>query len=242
MRIGVIVPSSNTVMEADFHRHLPDDCTLHTARMYLQTTTAASEGAMLEEHLPRAVRDIATAKPDVCIFGCTSAGALRGNDHESAMIERVSSEAKCPVVSVAAAVRAEIQRIGAGSVTVITPYIEELNAFVRDSLEAAGVAVAGIYGLGIVDNFAIASVAPEELWSVARRYYRRHRSDALFISCTNLRALETVERLEVELDVPVITSNGAAVSAVLTILEDVRKRREEDTSALRQYESAHRVL
>jgi maleate isomerase len=229
-------------MEADFHRHLPDHCTLHTARMYLESTTATGEEEMLEEHLPRAVRDLATAKPDACVFGCTSAGALRGNAHESELIERVSSELECPVASVAAAVRAEIQRIGAKSVTVITPYIGELNALVRDSLETAGITVACIHGLGIIDNFAIASVGPEELVRVARRYYRRHRSDALFISCTNLRALETVEELEDELDVPVITSNGAALRAVLTIVDDLRRRHEENRGTLRRYESAHRPL
>lgn len=38
-RVGLIVPSSNTVAEVDFYRRLPAGATLHTARMYLEETT-----------------------------------------------------------------------------------------------------------------------------------------------------------------------------------------------------------
>ena len=38
-RVGLIVPSSNTVAEVDFYRHLPAGATLHTARMFLDDVT-----------------------------------------------------------------------------------------------------------------------------------------------------------------------------------------------------------
>ena len=50
MRIGVLVPSSNTVMENDLHQALPKSrYTVHTARMYLEETTAAAERKMVEK-------------------------------------------------------------------------------------------------------------------------------------------------------------------------------------------------
>ena len=52
-RIGMIVPSSNTVAEVDFYRRLPPDCTLHTARMYLEETTP--EGEAVRERLYREI-------------------------------------------------------------------------------------------------------------------------------------------------------------------------------------------
>ena len=77
-RVGLVVPSPNTVMEADLYRRLPAGATLHTARMYMVETTPEGESAMLDDHLPGAIRDLASARPDVVVFGCTSAGALRG--------------------------------------------------------------------------------------------------------------------------------------------------------------------
>ena len=44
---------------------------------------------MLDEHLPTTAADLATARPDVVVFACTSAGALRGNAYEADLIERL---------------------------------------------------------------------------------------------------------------------------------------------------------
>ena len=37
-RVGLLVPSSDTVMEADLWRRLPSQFTLHVARMYMEST------------------------------------------------------------------------------------------------------------------------------------------------------------------------------------------------------------
>ena len=76
LRIGLIVPSSNTVMEPDFHRHLEPECVVSTARMFLEDVTREAELRMLKEGLTNAVDCIRTTAPDVVVFGCTSAGAL----------------------------------------------------------------------------------------------------------------------------------------------------------------------
>jgi len=89
-RVGLLVPSSNTVMEPDFWRALPPGATLHTGRMYLEETTPEAEGRMLDEHVLPAARDLATARPDLIVFGCTSAGALRGNQYDADLCRRIS--------------------------------------------------------------------------------------------------------------------------------------------------------
>ena len=52
-RVGLLVPSSNTVMEVDLYRNLPPPITLHPARMYLEETTPQGEERMISEELPR---------------------------------------------------------------------------------------------------------------------------------------------------------------------------------------------
>src|SRR3982751_751191 len=121
-RVGLVVPSSNTVMEVDLYRRLPPEVTLHTARMFMVETTPEGESAMLDDYLPGAVRDLASVNPDVVVFGCTSAGALRGNDYEAERIRSRGEQTGAEVVSVAAAVRAAIRRRGARRVGVVTPY------------------------------------------------------------------------------------------------------------------------
>ena len=214
-RIGLIVPSSNTVAEVDFYRRLPPDCTLHTARMYLEETTPEGESVMLDEHLPRATSDLATARPDVTVFACTSAGALRGNEYEVQLIDRIGEQTGAAVFSVAAAVRWAIRAAGCRRVGVITPYVDSLNEKIVRSLEDDGLEVAGINGLGITENFAIAEVEPERIAQFAVECFGGSDIDLLFASCTNFRAFDAREDINQALGVPVVTSNHAALAAVL---------------------------
>jgi maleate cis-trans isomerase len=109
-RIGLLLPSSNTVMEPDLYRSLPaGKATLHTARMYLSETTAAAERAMVGEYLERAVADLATVEPDLVVFGCTSAGALLGADGERALVARIEAATGAAVLTVVDAVQAALR-------------------------------------------------------------------------------------------------------------------------------------
>lgn len=219
VRVGLIVPSSNTVAEADFYRRLPADATLHTARMHLVETTPEGESAMLDEHLPAAIADLASARPDVVVFGCTSAGALRGNAYEAKLIGRIADETGAEAISVAASVRRAILARTSGRVGIVTPYVESLNDKIRESLEADGIEVAAIHGLGITENFTIAEVEPERIARFAQECFKDGGIDLLFASCTNFRAFDARAEIEQALGVPVVTSNHAALEATLDRIE-----------------------
>lgn len=71
LNVALIVPSSNTVMEPDFHRHLGCECVVGTTRIFLEEVTREAEVRMLADGLPKAVELVRTAQPDVVVFGCT---------------------------------------------------------------------------------------------------------------------------------------------------------------------------
>ncbi len=222
-RIGLIVPSSNTVAEVDFYRGVQPSMTVHTARMHLEETTVAGERAMLETYLPQAVADIASARPDVVAFACTSAGALLAAEGEADLIGRLHESCQCPVVSTNDAVGTCIERRSARQVAVITPYVDELNERIRSGLVRRGLDVVKVAGMGMTENFAIARVAPEEIVVFAMESLRGERFDLLFVSCTNLRGLEARPALEARLQVPVVTSNQATLERTLEELEGSRR-------------------
>src|ERR1700722_8838137 len=87
LRIGLIVPSSNTVMEPDFHQHIGRASIVSTTRIFLEDVTRVAEIRMLEDELPKAVELIRTTAPDVVVFGCTSAGALGTLVHDDGIGE-----------------------------------------------------------------------------------------------------------------------------------------------------------
>jgi maleate isomerase len=222
-RLGLMIPSSNTMMETDFIRDLPPGIALHTARMFMVDTTAAGEHRMLDEFALPAARDIGSARPDVVVFGCTSAGALRGNDYDTRLCEQISEITGAPAVSTIASVRDAIQASGADSVGVITPYVDELNERIRASIEADGARVAAIAGLGITDNFEIAEVGADEIVALAERTLgelaRAGQIGLAFASCTNFGAMEARTAIAGQLGIPVITSNQAVLAAAVARLQ-----------------------
>lgn len=218
-RVGLLIPSSNTMMEVDFTRGLPDGVSLHTGRMYMEDTTEAGENRMLDEFALPAARDVGTARPDVIVFGCTSAGALRGNDYDTELCARISEIAGCPAISTIASVRAAIAASGASRVGVFTPYIDLLNQRIAASIEADGVNVVRIAGMGITENFAIAEVTTEQIVDFAVDSLSGAEIDLAFASCTNYGAVAALPALRQRLGVPVISSNQAVLSATISALD-----------------------
>ena len=217
-RIGLMVPSSNTVMEPDFYRHLPQNVALHTARMYLEDVTVASEERMLDEFTMPAAKDLSTIHPHVVVFGCTSAGALRGNEYDRKMCARISEVTKCPVVSVIQSVNEALAATKAKKVLIITPYIDEINERIRRSVEDTGLEVVNIFGLGIVENPAIGQVNIDRIIQFAKEKIQGLNPDCLFFSCTNFRAMEALPQLKESFDLPIVASNQAAFDKALSLL------------------------
>ena len=222
-RLGLMIPSSNTMMEPDFAAGAGPGVSVHTARMYMEDTTAAGENRMLDEFALPAARDLGTARPQVVVFGCTSAGALRGNDYDALLCQQISEVTGAPVVSTIGSVREAIAAAGATRVGVITPYVPELNEKIKASVEADGVTVPRIAGLGITENYAIARVGGAEIVEFAVRELGGLAAsgaiDLVFASCTNFGAMAARAAIAERLGLPVITSNQAVLAAALARLE-----------------------
>ncbi|MBY6538834.1 aspartate/glutamate racemase family protein [Rhodococcus sp. BP-349] len=205
-------------MERDLRRDLHDVADVYSARMFLTEATNAAESRMLDDHLPQAVADLATLYPQMTVFGCTSAGALRGTDYDSALCARISHITDCPTVSTIASVSLALRKATAERVAVLTPYIDEVNEKLEASLTSDGIPVAGIAGLGISDNFLLAGPTPSIIAEHALRLITEAEADHLFISCTNFRAVEALDLIRRATDVPVVTSNSAVAAAIRTRL------------------------
>jgi maleate isomerase len=221
-RIGLIVPSSNTTMEVDFYNHLEPKATVHIARMYLDTTTKEAEEVMVRESTPEAADMIRTLYPHVTVFGCTSGGSLFGMAYDKKIADDISEwTGAAKTVTVLGAVGEKLRQIKAKRIAVFTPYVDELNQTIKGCLEEDGFEVLSIQGMGITVNYDIGVVSPEEILAFAKERFKDPDADALFFSCTNMRAMDAVPILEKEFGKPIVTSNQAAVEAVNQIYRSV---------------------
>ena len=222
LRIGLIVPSSNTVMEPDFHRYLGQECVISTTRIFLETVTREAEVQMLEDDLAKAAELIGTTAPDVVVFGCTSAGALGALAHDDGISDLIAQGSSSQTITVLRAVLTQLRDIGPRKLAVFTPYIKDLTGSIASSLEEAGFPPLKAAGMGIRANLEIGSVTPAQIVSFVESQIAGCTPDCIFLSCTNWRAIEAIEPLQSRLGIPIVSSNRAAINVVRQAAENRR--------------------
>ncbi|MCZ7675412.1 MAG: aspartate/glutamate racemase family protein [Roseovarius sp.] len=224
VRIALIVPSSNTVMENDLHNALPiDRYTVHTDRMYLVETTREAEIRMIEDFARPAAADLGTVDPDLLVFGCTSGGSLFGLEYDARICADLGSLAGCPSLGVVSAAAEALDRAGARRLAVITPYVDDLTRSVATALSGNGRDIVAAHGMGISVNVELADPTPQDIVRFASDRLKEEDFDTVFVSCTNFRALEAKPELEAHFGVPVLTSNSAVIDGIRQRFNDVRQ-------------------
>ena len=99
-------------------------------------------------------------------------------------------------------------------ISVATPYTEEINSLEKRFLEENGFVIQKIKGLGIRDNLKIGEQKPRTVYDLVREVDTAW-NDGVFVSCTNLKTIEVISRLEEDLKKPVVSSNTATLWAML---------------------------
>ncbi|UCE20983.1 MAG: aspartate/glutamate racemase family protein [Candidatus Aminicenantes bacterium] len=213
MKLGIIVPSSNTTMEAEVWKMVSGWSTVHTARMRLREITVDDlekmEGQMLD-----AACSLADAGVDVIGYGCTSGSLFKGKDHDTKIEREIERKTKVPSVATAKAVVEALDSLQINRVCVATPYLDEINERVQKYLEQNKIEVLRILGLGITRNSEVGNQHSDLACELARKAHVPE-AQGIFISCTNFKTIETIGQLEEELKVPVISSNTATLWAMM---------------------------
>ena len=221
VKVGVIIPSSNTTVEREFNRVFDEpNVTVHSARITLKDVTIKGLEEM-EKETERAAMELSTASPDIIAYACTTGSLFKGPKHDVELKERIEKISKIKAIATSGAVVEALKSVNANKILVVTPYIEELNVKEKEFLEAHGFHVLSISGLGIVDNREIGALDPRMAYEAAINSFEKFNSafDALFISCTNWRTFEVIEDTEKQIKKPVISSNSATLWAVLRSLK-----------------------
>jgi len=215
-RLALLIPHTDTTLETDLQRSLTPNWIVHTARMWLDEVGEAAEKRMVDEALPQAIHTLqGINRFDYAVFGCTSASAVYGRPGVTRIEYQLSEALSCPAVTAFGAVLGEMEQRGNPSVALLTPYTPEVNGFMEKSLAQFGIHTVYMDGLGLAADPDIAGVSPEQLLSfVCSRREAIQQAGLLFLSCTNLRALELRDTIAAELNMDVITSNHSILNRI----------------------------
>lgn len=213
-RIGLIVPSNNTVVEQEFRRILPEGITSYATRMR-NTKADVNDLEVMVTHAARGADELSTAEVDVIAFACTAGSLLHGIEWER-MLRRTLEKASggVPCITTSQAVTDAFGHLGLRRIVVATPYIDELNQAETRFFEAGGFEVLDIRGLGIRRAADLGRCYPKDAMDLALRL-PFEKADGIFISCTNFRTIDILSELEERTGKPALSSNLATLWAAL---------------------------
>jgi len=138
-------------------------------------------------------------------YGCTSASAIIGSEKISELIKSGCKTRKVTNPLLAAIEYAK--HIGVRKLALLSPYIEEVNTPLRKAFENKGLSteIFGTFGEGKEEK--VARISEKSIAEAAISLGKNTSIEAVFISCTNLRTFNCLEKISDTIKKPVFSSN-----------------------------------
>ena len=219
-RLGMLTPSSNTVLEpysaALLHDLLPD-VTAHFQRFTVQEI-GLDEAAMnqfADETIVAAAEVLNHARMDVIAWAGTS-GSWRGFDVDAALCDAITERTGVPATTSVQAINEILDRTEPMRVGLVTPYLDEVQAKITSNYAAIGHPIHAERHLQDRGNFSFSDYSDEVVADLVREVVA-DGADAVVVLCTNFRGARCTPQLETETGVPVYDSVSATVWKCLSM-------------------------
>ncbi|MET7400005.1 arylmalonate decarboxylase [Dactylosporangium sp. NPDC005572] len=213
---GVIVPSTNTVVEHDYWTARVPGVAYRAGSMYIPDPTMADDAGFeallvqIRAAVDTAVRDVLTAEPDRLVMGMSAETFWGGVEGNAAFERRLRERTGRPVTTGASSCRAALHALGCRRVAVFSPYQPIADREVGRFFTEAGFAVTAVTGLRCPTATDIARVPDERLRATVAALDGPD-VDAIVQVGTNLSFVALADRLERELGKPVVAINAATL-------------------------------
>ncbi len=208
IRLGMLTPSSNTVLEPMTSAMLAGapEISAHFSRFKVTeiALSDASDQQFEEDEILRAAELLAHARVDVIAWNGTSASWL-GFERDERLCERITTVTGVAACTSVLAFREIFERTGVSRIGLVTPYGKAVQDRIIANWREAGFSCPAEQHCGLQDNYAFAEVSEHDIAGMVRSV-AGEGVDAVAIVCTNMRGAALVERLEAELGVPVYDS------------------------------------
>ncbi len=214
-RVGMVLPSVNTVMDAWFPRAAPEGVTFHAARVPMPPVGDPMD--ILEKmavHELAAARMLIDCDADIIMYVCTAASLMRGRAYDLQLMAEISRETGIPCCTVTHAILRAFEHLGVRRISAISPYPKHIDEREVAFFTECGLDLLNMEGFGIENGSEMADPSPGEIYRFGKAAVKPG-SEALLISCGAMRAHYVAEQLERDLGIPVISSTTATFWAAL---------------------------
>ena len=222
-RFGVLVPFTNSNLEPDMALLRPAGVSMHFARMGGYDADEIPDEAQMQglgaADLEEPLALLSGVKPDVILYGCTSATLTHGPEFDRALTAKIKQDSGAQTVTAAGSLFQALQVIGATNIGFASPYVPNINDMAIDFLERSGIkTIARSEVQETLDNDGQGGLKPDRVYELGCGAEHKN-ADAIVLSCTDMRSVEVIDALEERLGKPVITSNQAMLFTCLQKLQ-----------------------
>ncbi len=225
MRIGVLVPFTNTVLERDLPHLCPPGATTYVTRIggygIDELPDVSAMAAMGDADIDQALEFIAGVNPDVVFYGCTSATLTHGLDFDRTLRHHIGSATRALAITAAGALVFTLRRFDVNRIAFVSPYTRDVADEAITFMESAGFTTVGS---AVPDGEVLpreqGAFTPADIVELARRA-DRPGAEAIVLSCTDLRAVEATPHIEEQLAKPVIAVNRAMFTELAARLPEL---------------------
>jgi maleate isomerase len=205
--MGLIVLQTDETIERDFRRVFAGrDLDLYVSRVRSEAEVTGETLATMAENLPSAARLLPDAQPyDVVGYGCTSGSAVIGTDKIAQLVQSTCNAKH--VTEPLSALVAMCEDRGVKNLGFLSPYVAGVSQTLRDALAARGIETPVFGSFDEAEEAKVVRISADSIFQAAVEIGRSSKVDAVFLSCTNLRTLDVLPKIEAELGKPVFSSN-----------------------------------
>jgi maleate isomerase len=215
-RVGLIIPSSNRMVEQEMVSAFPPGVVAHVTRLRM----TGDNRLAFDQLLPRieeAARALADARCDVVAFHCTANSMEGGKAGEERILETLAHAGARRATTTITAIQRALQTLDARRIVLITPYSVGTTEHEAAFLRQAGCEVLVAKGFALAGSDAYCATSPQ-FWRDRVIELAHPDADACLISCANICVLGVIEELEARIERPVVTSNQAVIWDALRLI------------------------
>jgi maleate isomerase len=218
-RLGMLTPSSNTVLEPMTSAILAavPNVSPHFSRLRVTEITVGPEALAQFDVTPMldAASLLADARPQSIVWNGTS-GGWAGLDADRRIAGALERRFSIPATTVTLSLTSLLRSLGMTSVGLVSPYTSDVQERIITTFATEGLACIASPHLGISENFAFSTVSIKELDHLVATAAAK-RPDVIISFCTNLPATPHAARWEAEYGIPIFDSIAIAARAGLEL-------------------------
>ena len=210
-RLGLVVLQSDQTVEQEaaqiiHHNGVDGTIGLYHSRIPNETEITPNSLNQMAKALPQSAALLPREFDfDVIGYGCTSGATIIGENEVDTLIKTVHPNALTtnPITACKAALSAcQVHKIA-----LVTPYAVAVTKAMQDNLTQAGFAITKVASFNQSDDFTVARITAAAIYDAVLEIGAQPDTEAVFISCTSLRALPIIAKAEAVLGKPVLSSN-----------------------------------